>query len=128
LQIIYLLGEFFIYLALLYSHVLFSQCYDLQKPKTYSQFLMLSFPFFLAINDDCDLVVITSLPWIRCKGKERLLDKRCGTLPYVAPEVLQKAYHAQPADLWSCGVILVTMLAGGKCGFGARLFYMCLHV
>ncbi|XP_011190046.1 serine/threonine-protein kinase grp [Zeugodacus cucurbitae] len=48
----------------------------------------------------------------RYKGKERLLDTRCGTLPYVAPEVLVKPYHAQPADIWSCGIILVTMLAG----------------
>lgn len=50
----------------------------------------------------------------RLKGKERLLDKKCGTLPYVSPEVLLKPYMAQPADIWSCGIILVTMLAGGK--------------
>ncbi|XP_058168285.1 serine/threonine-protein kinase grp [Anopheles ziemanni] len=48
----------------------------------------------------------------RMKGRERLLDKKCGTLPYVAPEVLVKPYRATPADLWSCGIILVTMLAG----------------
>lgn len=48
----------------------------------------------------------------RLKGKERMLDKKCGTLPYVAPEVLVKPYFAQPADIWSCGIILVTMLAG----------------
>lgn len=50
----------------------------------------------------------------RLKGKERMLDKKCGTLPYVAPEVLVKPYYAQPADIFSCGIILVTMLAGGK--------------
>uniref|UniRef100_A0A182PPI6 non-specific serine/threonine protein kinase n=1 Tax=Anopheles epiroticus TaxID=199890 RepID=A0A182PPI6_9DIPT len=48
----------------------------------------------------------------KMKGRERLLDKKCGTLPYVAPEVLVKPYRATPADLWSCGIILVTMLAG----------------
>lgn len=48
----------------------------------------------------------------RANGKERLLDKRCGTLPYVAPEVLTRSYHATPADIWSCGIILITMLAG----------------
>ncbi|GFG38350.1 hypothetical protein Cfor_05695 [Coptotermes formosanus] len=48
----------------------------------------------------------------RMNGKERMLEKRCGTLPYVAPEVLMRPYHAEPADVWSCGIILVAMLAG----------------
>uniref|UniRef100_A0A915J9Z8 non-specific serine/threonine protein kinase n=1 Tax=Romanomermis culicivorax TaxID=13658 RepID=A0A915J9Z8_ROMCU len=49
----------------------------------------------------------------RFKGEERLLTKRCGTLPYVAPEVLaQEMYRAEPADIWNCGVVLVAMLAG----------------
>ncbi|XP_017886300.1 serine/threonine-protein kinase grp isoform X1 [Ceratina calcarata] len=48
----------------------------------------------------------------RCQGKERCLDRRCGTVPYVAPEVLVRPYHAEPADIWSCGIILVALLAG----------------
>jgi len=47
------------------------------------------------------------------EGKERKLETCCGTVPYVAPEVLQKKpHHAQPMDIWSCGIILVALLAG----------------
>ncbi|KAJ8316319.1 hypothetical protein KUTeg_006333 [Tegillarca granosa] len=49
----------------------------------------------------------------RYQGTERLLEKCCGTVPYVAPEVLpRKPYHAEPADIWSCAIILVALLAG----------------
>ncbi|KAJ8937909.1 hypothetical protein NQ318_009861 [Aromia moschata] len=48
----------------------------------------------------------------RFKGKERLLDKKCGTKPYLAPEVLQRPYRAPPSDLWSCGIVFVAMLTG----------------
>ncbi|KNC79750.1 CAMK/CAMKL/CHK1 protein kinase [Sphaeroforma arctica JP610] len=49
----------------------------------------------------------------RNKGKERLLQRRCGTFPYIAPEVYNELeYKAQPADIWSCGVVLITLLAG----------------
>ena len=47
-------------------------------------------------------------------GVERLLELKCGTPPYVAPEVFSKnSYKAMPVDVWSCGVVLCAMLAGG---------------
>lgn len=48
----------------------------------------------------------------RFNGISRCLEKRCGTLPYVAPEVLLRPYDAEPADIWSCGIILVALLSG----------------
>ncbi|XP_059912930.1 serine/threonine-protein kinase Chk1 [Gadus macrocephalus] len=49
----------------------------------------------------------------RHKGKERLLNRLCGTLPYLAPELLgQSDFYAQPADVWACGIVLTAMLAG----------------
>ncbi|XP_067909917.1 serine/threonine-protein kinase Chk1 [Heterodontus francisci] len=49
----------------------------------------------------------------RHNSRERLLNKMCGTLPYVAPELLKrKEFHAEPVDIWSCGIVLVAMLAG----------------
>ncbi|XP_050422050.1 serine/threonine-protein kinase grp [Adelges cooleyi] len=48
-----------------------------------------------------------------CNGKRRRLENSCGTRPYLAPEVLSHLpYQAEPSDIWSCGIILVSMLAG----------------
>lgn len=49
----------------------------------------------------------------RHRGRERLLNRLCGTLPYVAPELMSRsAFHAEPADNWACGIVLTAMLAG----------------
>jgi serine/threonine protein kinase len=49
----------------------------------------------------------------RHAGRERLLERRCGSLPYVAPEVLYGGqYSAKPGNVWSCGLVLVAFLAG----------------
>ena len=64
-------------------------------------------------------------------GKTRKLSERCGSLPYVAPEVSisnchgrsnaefsqlasEHPYDAEPIDVWGIGVILFAMLAGSK--------------
>lgn len=39
----------------------------------------------------------------------------CGSLPYIAPEVLEKkeAYDPRPLDIWSCAIVFLTMTFGG---------------
>lgn len=68
----------------------------------------------LDVNDNLKITDFGMATIFRLRGKERLLETRCGTLPYVAPELLQGPYRAQPVDLWSCGIILIAMLTGGK--------------
>uniref|UniRef100_A0A8B9QLH7 non-specific serine/threonine protein kinase n=1 Tax=Apteryx owenii TaxID=8824 RepID=A0A8B9QLH7_APTOW len=50
----------------------------------------------------------------RHNGRERRLSKMCGTLPYVAPELLRRRadFRAEPVDVWACGIVLTAMLAG----------------
>lgn len=45
-------------------------------------------------------------------SKNKVFNKLIGTSFYVAPEVILGGYHRQ-CDLWSCGVVLYTMLSGG---------------
>ncbi|XP_069951316.1 serine/threonine-protein kinase grp isoform X1 [Cherax quadricarinatus] len=63
-------------------------------------------------NDRLKITDFGMATLFRHQGKERELDRQCGTKPYMAPEVLLRPYSAEPADIWSCGVVLVALLAG----------------
>ncbi|KAF2395590.1 Pkinase-domain-containing protein [Trichodelitschia bisporula] len=46
----------------------------------------------------------------------------CGSLPYIAPEVLEKRgdYDPRPLDIWSCAIVFLTMTYSGSPWSAAR--------
>ncbi|KAJ7493843.1 kinase-like domain-containing protein [Mycena latifolia] len=56
---------------------------------------------------------LSSVFKLKDTGRTRTLTERCGSLPYVAPELnSDRPYDAEPIDVWGVGVILYTLLAG----------------
>jgi len=52
----------------------------------------------------------------KLQNKKQLLHDQCGTLMYMAPEILlsskEKGYEGFPVDIWSAGISLYIMLSG----------------
>jgi len=44
----------------------------------------------------------------------KILEKRYGTLVYIAPEIMLKTGYGKPVDMWSIGVIMYKILKMGK--------------
>ncbi|KAK7105675.1 hypothetical protein V1264_017024 [Littorina saxatilis] len=64
-------------------------------------------------NDDLKIADFGLATIFRYQEKWRYLERLCGSAPYLAPEVINnKPYRAEPADLWSCGIVFVAMLGG----------------
>ncbi|KAH8814598.1 CAMK/CAMKL/CHK1 protein kinase [Flagelloscypha sp. PMI_526] len=56
---------------------------------------------------------LSSVFKLKDSGKTRMLTERCGSLPYVAPELnSDQPYQAEPVDVWGVGVIFYTLLVG----------------
>jgi serine/threonine protein kinase len=64
----------------------------------------------LSSNTQWPILVIADL------GLSKILTENntiCGTIEYSAPELLERnENYGQKVDLWSCGVVLYTMLTG----------------
>uniref|UniRef100_A0A1I7X0P4 non-specific serine/threonine protein kinase n=1 Tax=Heterorhabditis bacteriophora TaxID=37862 RepID=A0A1I7X0P4_HETBA len=48
----------------------------------------------------------------RIDGEERILTRSCGTPAYMSPDVIRGHYRGQPSDIWSAGIVLITLLTG----------------
>lgn len=66
---------------------------------------------FLYERKDANFLKLIDFGFSHIWEKDTKMELSCGTLSYVAPEVLAKSYTSQ-CDLWSLGVIVFILLVG----------------
>eukprot|EP00425_Heterocapsa_triquetra_P044595 CAMPEP_0195086284 /NCGR_PEP_ID=MMETSP0448-20130528/26463_1 /TAXON_ID=66468 /ORGANISM="Heterocapsa triquestra, Strain CCMP 448" /LENGTH=424 /DNA_ID=CAMNT_0040119743 /DNA_START=21 /DNA_END=1291 /DNA_ORIENTATION=- len=66
-------------------------------------------PENLLVNHD-DVLKIADFGWCALSSVTRTTF--CGTLDYLAPEMIQGKGHNHTLDIWSCGVLLYEMMVG----------------
>ena len=44
--------------------------------------------------------------------KDQIFSESCGTLPYMAPEMINGKYSGSKSDIWSLGVLLFVIICG----------------
>lgn len=73
---------------------------------------------FLYENEDSDHLKLIDFGFAKFWNQDAKMSQACGSLHYVAPEVLERSY-TNKADLWSCGVIAYMLLTGTPPFFGS---------
>lgn len=64
-------------------------------------------------NDTLKIIDFGLATIYRVNGRQRNMTRYVGTPQYMAPEIIQQRPHkAQPAEVFSCGIVLVAMLTG----------------
>jgi len=66
----------------------------------------------LLLNPDFNLRLIDFGLSAQASLSENLFSTFCGSLPYIAPEIVNKNQYTYAVDMWSAGVLLYTMVVG----------------
>lgn len=66
----------------------------------------------MASKDDKARVKLADFGLSTVVTNDHMLKTSCGTLTYVAPEVLKGDKYGKPVDMWSIGIITYILLCG----------------
>jgi len=66
----------------------------------------------LVSKEDNAMIKVADFGFAKRVHTPKSLTSRCGTPSYVAPEILNSMPYDQMCDMWSCGVVLYSLLCG----------------